>query len=138
MAPQKKPSWLLSTVITVAYLWMVFIIGVMAVYLYSLVVPIDLTAATGAGIVMGIFAGVATLDLVLLTLKKITPAIIALVVVISPGLAIYRLVRNADLLVVDTDTPDRIAKYVFNRGRLFINGWQFIAPLRRKFYIVVP
>lgn len=118
MAPQKKPSWLLSTVITVAYLWMVFIIGVMAVYLYSLVVPIDLTAATGAGIVMGIFAGVATLDLVLLTLKKITPAIIALVVVISPGLAIYRLVRNADLLVVDTDTPDRIAKYVFNRGIL--------------------
>ncbi|MEG3055559.1 MAG: hypothetical protein RQM90_05420 [Methanoculleus sp.] len=116
MSTENKPGWLLGMVITTAYLWMVFMIGVIAVYLYSLVLPTDFATVTGAAIVVAIFAGVVTLDLVLLVLKKITPAIIAMVVVISPCLAVYRLLRNADLLVVDTDTPDRIAKYVFHRG----------------------
>jgi len=111
--PEAKPGWLLGTVITIVYLWVVFIIGVVVVYLYGAIWPTDFTSPTGAAIAAVIFAGVAVLDLGLLTLKRVTPAIIVMVFAISPYLVLYRLLRNADLLIVDTKTPDRIAEYVF-------------------------
>lgn len=110
---KKKPGLLLATIITIAYLWMVFLIGVTVVYLYSMIWPTDFASPAGAAITATIFAGVAVLDLGLLAMKKLTPAVIAMVVAISPYLVVYRLLRNTDLLVVDTGTPDRIANYVF-------------------------
>ena len=69
--PEAKPGWLLGTVITIVYLWVVFIIGVVVVYLYGAIWPTDFTSPTGAIIAAIIFAGVAVLDLGLLTLKRV-------------------------------------------------------------------
>lgn len=116
-----KPGLLLSMIITFVYLWMVFMFGVMIAYLYSLIWPTDFTTLAGTAVAAVIFAFVAILDLGLLTLKKITPAVVLMVIAISPFLGIYRLMRNTDLLVVDKNTPDRIANYVFVK-RLFAFG----------------
>jgi len=111
--PAIKPGWLPGMIVTIAYLWIVFIIGVMVVYLYDIIRPTDFTSPSGAVIAAVIFTGIAVLDLGLLTLKRVTPAIIVIVFVIAPYLVLYRLLKNTDLLIVDTNTPDRIAKYVF-------------------------
>lgn len=108
-----------SYVLGVAYLFMLTVVGALAVTLYSYFAPVDMMSERSVIIIALIFTVVVALDFWLLFSDKPTPTLIAILVIISPILELYRLLKNTDLIRIDQSTPKKLKNYVPPR---FI-GW---------------
>lgn len=108
-----------SYVLGVAYLFMLTVVGALAVTLYSNFTPIDMTSEKSVVIIALIFTAVVAVDFLLLFSGKPTPTLIAILVIISPILELYRLLKNTDLIRIDQSTPKKLKNYVPPR---FIGG----------------
>ncbi|MFA4956886.1 MAG: hypothetical protein WC556_07950 [Candidatus Methanoperedens sp.] len=103
----------------IGYLFMLTLVGVLVVSLYSYFDPIDLMSESSAGIVAFIFAFVVVVDLGLVFSEKLTPTIILILILISPVLVLYKLIKDTDLIQINRSTPKRLKDYIPPR---FITG----------------
>lgn len=98
--------------ISTGYLFMLTILGALAVAIYGYFYPVDVLSERyilTAALVFTIFGAI---DLGLLVLTKPTPTIIFVLIILAPILAIYKLFKDAELVKIDRDMPVRVKKYV--------------------------
>ena len=106
-------KFLIASVVTSGYLWMTFMIGVFIIFLYNLIIPTDFTSVDGLWAAVAIFSIYFIFDVGLLSFNKITPAIIAIVIVASPFIAVAKLFKDTEIVEIDNRVSSRVSNYVF-------------------------
>ncbi|MCZ7357136.1 MAG: hypothetical protein O8C66_05330 [Candidatus Methanoperedens sp.] len=96
----------------IGYLFMLTMVGVLVVTIYNSVSPIDINSVKSVQTVALIFTTVLSIDTILLIFNKPTPTLIITLILISPILVIYKLIKSTDLIQINRYTPAKIKKYV--------------------------
>lgn len=101
-------NYLLATV----YLFVLTIVGALAVTAYNYFFSIDVSSEISVLAAALVFGSVVLIDLGLAFYSKPTPALIAIVIVLSPALMVYKLFKNTEFIKIDRSTPAKIKNYV--------------------------
>ncbi len=99
-------------VFNIAYLFFLTVIGSLIVSAYNYFYPFDVMSEASVSVVALIFTVFVILDLGLLHFNIPSPALILLLIVISPLYVIYKLVKDADFIRIDRSTPQRFKRYI--------------------------
>ncbi|MDD5615243.1 MAG: hypothetical protein PHH85_03495 [Candidatus Methanoperedens sp.] len=85
-----------------------FTIIYLGILVYSLVFGLNIDSEYTALVVLGISAGVAATDIVLLMSDKVSPALVAMVLWVSPFYALNKFFKNKDLFNLDSSHLSKI------------------------------
>ncbi len=113
MAKQSEPVPI-KNLITVKFLYTLglFTVIYIGVLVFALIFGLSQTSEYSALIVIAIAVGISTIDLALLLNDKLSPAMVALVLWVSPLYVLYRMFKQTELLNLDsTRLPMMIKQY---------------------------
>lgn len=99
-------------ILGIGYLFMLTIVGVLVVTIYNSFFPIDASSVKSVLTVALVFIFVLSIDFILIFSNKPTPTLIAILIIISPILVLYKLLESTDLIQINRYTPEKIKKYV--------------------------
>lgn len=88
------------------------LVGALAVLVYNHFFPLDVASEMSVLAVALIFGAVVFIDLGLAYYSRPTPTLIAIVVVLSPVLMVYKLFRDIELIKIDRSTAAKVKKYI--------------------------
>ncbi len=114
---ENKEKIPLRNVIAVKFWYVLglFTIIYLGVLTYDLAIGLIMGSENTALIVIGISVSISIIDLVLLLKDKVSPAMIAMVLWISPLIALYKLFKHTDLLNINSSSlPKKIKQYTFS------------------------
>jgi len=106
-------------VFATVYLFVLTAVGALAVTAYNYFFPINVISEISVLVAALVFGSVVFIDLGLAFYSKPTPTLIAIVIVLSPVLMVYKLFKNTEIIKIDRSTPAKIKNYVPPR---FITG----------------
>lgn len=98
--------------IGILYYFILTLIGVMVVTIYSYFYLIEMNSLSSNLIMTLIFILVLFIDTMLVIFNKPSPTLIVILIAISPILVLYRLIENTDLIQIDKNVPVRLYKFV--------------------------
>lgn len=101
----KKHGLVKVIAISVLYLASIFTIGFLISAAAVFVAGLDLNDPAISWLGMGIFAVVMAVDFILVTMEKVSPAILLTVIIMSPIIVLYWLFGNVDII---GDSPRRL------------------------------
>jgi hypothetical protein len=101
-----------ALVFNIGYLFSLTIVGSLIVTVYNYYYPLDMMSEASFLIAASIFTVFVIVDLGLLQYNKPSPALIVLLIVISPLFVIYKLIKDTDFIRIDRSTPQRLKNYI--------------------------
>jgi hypothetical protein len=101
-----------TVVYNIVYLFTLTMFGVLIATVYNYYSPIDLASNSEVLTVALLFAIYVLIDFGLLLSNKPTPALLAIVIAISPCIVIYRLLKSKDIVQIDRSVPTRLKRYI--------------------------
>ncbi len=101
-----------SYILSIGYLFMLTMVSVLFVTIYNYFFSIDVGSIKSVLAVTLIFTFVLSIDFLLMHFNKPTPTLIAILLIISPILVLYKLIESTDLIQINRHTPGKIKKYV--------------------------
>lgn len=110
-----KVTWddiIKSFIFNIVYLFTLTMIGVLIATAYNYYYPIDMVSDSAVLTVALLFTVFAIVDFGLLLSNKPTPTLLAILIVISPLIVIYKLLKSTDIIRIDRSTPTRLKRYI--------------------------
>ncbi len=94
------------------YLFVLTLVGALAVLVYNHFFPLDVASEMSVLAVALIFGAVVFIDMGLAYYSRPTPTLIAIVVVLSPVLMVYKLFRDIEPIKIDRSMAAKVKKYI--------------------------
>lgn len=111
MAEQSEPVPLIKLItVKLWYTLGLFTIIYFGVLVFALIFGLSPTSEYSALIVIAIAMGISAIDLTLLLNDKLSPALIVMVLWVSPFYVFYKMFKNVDLLNLDSTLLPRMIK----------------------------
>jgi len=96
------------------YVLGLFTIIYLGVLTYDLVIGLNIGSENTALVVIGLSIGISITDIAILLNDKVSPALIAMVLWISPIVVLYKLFKDSELLNINSSSlPKKIKQYTF-------------------------
>ncbi len=110
----EKVGVLKTLVCNILYIWTLFVLCSIAVLLVNALYPLSSMPGNSWLVVAGVFAAISAIDFGLLYQDKISPTIIALVLVLAIPYVLYRLFTGLELISLNKNSiPTQVKRYIF-------------------------